>query len=126
MAPMAAPNRDIFLSSVCDAEGRVVRLVSSTAATKFSRCQRPTSASLYLPCMTSPCSVRRIWPLTVPGGCARMASKLEPPPRATEPPRPWNKRSLALFFLKTCTSSRSAQYKAQLEVRSEEHTSELQ
>ncbi|CFU07782.1 Uncharacterised protein [Bordetella pertussis] len=47
---------------------------SSVAATSSSRCQRPTSASLYLLWMTSPCSVRRSCPATVPGGCARMAS----------------------------------------------------
>ena len=44
----------------------------------------------YLPAITSPCSVIRMRPCTVPGGCARIAAKAEPPPRPTAPPRPWN------------------------------------
>ncbi|MNT15738.1 hypothetical protein D3C72_1508090 [compost metagenome] len=47
---------------------------SSVAATTVSRLRRPISALANLLLMISPCSVRRIWPFTVPGGCARMES----------------------------------------------------
>ena len=48
-------------------------VASSVAATSVSRLRRPISRLAYLEPITSPCSVRRIWPRTVPGGCARMA-----------------------------------------------------
>ena len=48
-------------------------VASSVAATSVSRLRRPISALAYLEAITSPCSVRRICPRTVPGGCARMA-----------------------------------------------------
>ncbi len=40
----------------------------------FSRLRRPTSRFEYLVPITSPCSVMRIWPCTVPTGWARIAS----------------------------------------------------
>src|SRR5690606_39040637 len=104
-------------SSALVAAARGASVDSSVAATSNSRCQRPTSACLYLIGMLSPCSVRRSWPATVPGGCARIASKLDPPPRHTEPPRPWNRRSRTPRALNTSTSSRSAWYSVQFEVR---------
>ena len=48
-------------------------VASSVAATRVSRLRRPISGLAYFEAITSPCSVRRIWPFTVPGGCARMA-----------------------------------------------------
>ena len=53
-----------------------------------SRLRRPSSGSEYLLAMISPCSVMRRPPVTLPAGCARIASKLGPPPRPTVPPRP--------------------------------------
>jgi hypothetical protein len=50
------------------------RVASSVAATSVSRFLRPISGCAYFEAITSPCSVRRIWPFTVPGGCARIAS----------------------------------------------------
>ncbi len=49
------------------------RVASSVAATSVSRLRRPISGLAYFEPITSPCSVSRIWPRTVPGGCARMA-----------------------------------------------------
>ena len=48
-------------------------VASSVAATSVSRLRRPISGWAYFEAITSPCSVRRIWPFTVPGGCARIA-----------------------------------------------------
>ena len=50
------------------------RVASSVAATSSSRLMRPICGLAYFAAITSPCSVRRICPFTVPGGCARMAS----------------------------------------------------
>ena len=57
-----------------------------------SRLARPISGSPYFDATTSPCSVMRMPVCDAPTGRARMASKLEPPPRPTAPPRPWKKR----------------------------------
>ena len=70
------------------------RLASIVAATSASRLRRPSSGSEYLLAMISPCSVTRRPPVTLPAGCARIASYDGPPPRPTVPPRPWNRRSL--------------------------------
>ncbi len=43
--------------------------------------------------ITSPCSVTLTSPSTVPDGSAMIASYVGPPPRPTEPPLPWKKRS---------------------------------
>ena len=59
-----------------------------------SRLARPTSGWPYLLATTSPCSVMRRPGATAPQGRAWMASKLDPPPRPTAPPRPWKKRVL--------------------------------
>ena len=48
-------------------------VASSVAATSVSRLRRPISGCAYFEAITSPCSVRRICPFTVPGGCARIA-----------------------------------------------------
>ena len=48
-------------------------LETLVAATSVSRLRRPISGFAYLEPITSPCSVRRICPRTVPGGCARIA-----------------------------------------------------
>ena len=50
------------------------RLASSVAATSVSRLRRPSSGSEYLLAMISPCSVMRRPPVTLPAGCARIAS----------------------------------------------------
>ena len=63
---------------------------STTPAVRVSRLWRASSGSAYLLATTSPCSVMRMRPSTVPAGWASRASKLEPPPRPTAPPRPWN------------------------------------
>ena len=62
---------------------------SSVAAAMDSRFVAALSRLPYLAAMISPCSVMRMRPCTVPRGCARIASKAGPPPRPTEPPRPW-------------------------------------
>ena len=43
------------------------------AATRVSKLRRPISGLAYFEPITSPCSVRRICPRTVPGGCAKIA-----------------------------------------------------
>ncbi len=60
-------------NSGAGARSTVSRVASSTADIKVSRLRRPISGLAYLALITSPCSVRRIWPFTVPGGCARIA-----------------------------------------------------
>ena len=88
----AASNSDWRAPGAC-AGCSGVSDASSSAAASSSRCERPMRGSAYLAWMISPCSVRRSCPRTLPGGCARIASKLGPPPRPTVPPRPWNRRS---------------------------------
>ncbi len=46
----------------------------TVAAKSASRLRRPISRLAYLLAITSPCSVRRSSPCTLPGGCARIAS----------------------------------------------------
>ena len=91
-------------------------VASSVAAARVSRLRRPTSGLAYLPAITSPCSVMRIWPCTAPPGWARIAWWLGPPPRPTEPPRPWNRRSLMPCRRKTSIRPISALYSSQPEV----------
>ena len=64
------------------------RRMAITALVVNSRLRIAISGRLYLPEMTSPCSVVLIRPETVPGGWARIASCVGPPPRPTVPPRP--------------------------------------
>jgi len=47
----------------------------------------------YFDASTSPCSVILIRPWILRPGCARIASYVGPPPRPTEPPRPWKIRT---------------------------------
>jgi hypothetical protein len=49
-------------------------LASRVAAARISRLRRPFSGSVYLLAITSPCSVRRSAPSTLPGGCDSTAS----------------------------------------------------
>jgi hypothetical protein len=46
------------------------------------------------------CTVTRMLPLMVLGGCDRMARWVGPPPRPTVPPRPWNSVSLMSYSYK--------------------------
>ncbi len=81
-----------------------------------SRLARPTSGWPYLLATTSPCSVMRTPASTAPAGSDRMASKLEPPPRPTAPPRPWKKRT-RMSRLRTVSTSRAMAVRiAQVEV----------
>ena len=66
---------------------------SRLAAIISSRFHSARTGSAYFQLRTSPCSVMRIWPEKHPGGWARMAACVGPPPRPTVPPRPWNRRS---------------------------------
>ncbi len=93
-APKARPapgDRPPARSPSCSASSRLASIVAATSA---SRLRRPSSGSEYLLAMISPCSVTRSPPVTLPAGCARIASYDGPPPRPTVPPRPWNRRSL--------------------------------
>ena len=71
---------------------------------------RARAGSAYLSEMTSPCSVILIWPSTDPHGSATSASYVGPPPRPTEPPRPWNKRSFTPCFIATSRRVRCARW----------------
>ena len=51
----------------------VSSVASRLADTRVSRLRRPISGLEYFEEMISPCSVSRICPFTVPGGCARIA-----------------------------------------------------
>ena len=70
---------------------------ASSAATRARRCAVSSSsrwaisATEYLAASTSPCSVIFSRPATVPGGWARIATFVGPPPRPSAPPRPWKK-----------------------------------
>ena len=80
---VAPSMRDDWCSSVA----------SSTAARRISRLSWARAGSEYLSETTSPCSVSFIVASTVPNGADSTASAAGPPPRPTEPPRPWNSRS---------------------------------
>jgi len=69
----------------------LARRLSKVADAMASRLVAALSRVPYLAAITSPCSVMRMRPFTVPGGCARIAAKLEPPPRPTAPPPPVEK-----------------------------------
>ncbi len=72
------------------------------AASSSSRCA--ISGTAYLAVSTSPCSVIFRRPRTVPGGSARIAPLVGPPPRPTAPPRPWKKHQLTPWRLSTSAS----------------------
>jgi hypothetical protein len=74
---------------ICAGTGSGSSEASNVAEAMVSRLATALSTVPYFAAMTSPCSVMRIRPLTVPCGCAWMAPKAEPPPRPTAPPRPW-------------------------------------
>ena len=87
-------NCDISLIAVSNSAQSAVSptsfaTASMDAATSVSKLRKPISGSAYFAPMTSPCSVKRILPVIQPAGCAKMASYDGPPPRPTEPPRPW-------------------------------------
>ena len=86
------------------------------AAAMVSSLISPPSGWPYLEATTSPCSVMRIPRRTAPSGWARMASKLEPPPRPTAPPRPWKKRMSIPRLAARANSPFSAVRISQLEV----------
>src|SRR3954466_14766554 len=56
--------------------------------------------------MTSPCSVTLTREPTLPGGWARIARLTGPPPRPSEPPRPW--KSVSRTSLRAAHSARAA------------------
>mmetsp|Transcript_2993 Transcript_2993/g.10136 ORF Transcript_2993/g.10136 Transcript_2993/m.10136 type:complete len:255 (-) Transcript_2993:333-1097(-) len=65
----------------------------------------------------SPCSVTRRRPSTDPGGCDWMARYMGPPPRPTDPPRPWKRVSATPNSLHTFTISCCDLKSAQLAAR---------
>ena len=66
---------------------------------------------------TSPCSVTRMRPRMVFGGCAAMARRVGAPPRLTLPPRPWKKLTSTPASVTTRVSICCALYSSQLLVR---------
>ena len=73
-------------------------------------CSRPSSGRVYLSDSTSPCSVILIGPSRLPYGWDRIASPVGPPPRPTEPPRPWNSRRTTPCSRATSRSARWARW----------------
>ena len=88
-----------------------------TAAMDSSRFSRARAGSRYLSLMTSPCSVNLISPSRTPLGWATMASYVGPPPRPTEPPRPWNSCMPTPACSNTGLSAVEALDNCQVEVR---------
>jgi hypothetical protein len=82
-ARVGGSSRDAVCSSVA----------SSVEASRISRLSCARAGSEYLSEIVSPCSVSFMEALTVPNGVAKTASPAGPPPRPTDPPRPWNSRS---------------------------------
>ncbi len=76
---------------------------ASVALAASSSSRWAISGTEYLAVSTSPCSVIFSRPSTVPGGSARIAPLVGPPPRPTAPPRPWKNTQLA-----PCSRSTSA------------------
>ena len=66
---------------------------SRVAARNCSRWYTAFCREPYLLAITSPCSVSLMRPLTLPGGWARIARRVFPPPRPMAPPRPWKSSS---------------------------------
>jgi hypothetical protein len=76
--------------------------VATSAALVVSSSSRwAISATAYLAASTSPCSVIFSRPPTVPGGSARIATFVGPPPRPSDPPRPWKKTHEASWRRRT-------------------------
>ena len=59
------------------------------AASAASRLRYASPGRPYLKEIVSPCSVTLSRPDGWPGGCARIAAYVGPPPRPVLPPRPW-------------------------------------
>ena len=76
----------------------------------ISRLSWASAGSEYLSEMTSPCSVTFIVASTDPNGADATASADGPPPRPTEPPRPWNSRSLTPCLAPMSRSWRCARW----------------
>mmetsp|Transcript_16328 Transcript_16328/g.48948 ORF Transcript_16328/g.48948 Transcript_16328/m.48948 type:complete len:226 (-) Transcript_16328:2068-2745(-) len=89
------------------------RDASSTALVYRSRVRKAASSSPNCCSSTSPCTVTRMLPLMVLGGCDRMARWVGPPPRPTVPPRPWNRVSFTLNSLATLTRDSCTSYSPQ-------------
>ena len=75
-----------------------------------------SAGSEYLSEIVSPCSVSFIVASTVPNGVAITASPAGPPPRPTDPPRPWNSRSRTPCLAATSRSWRCARWICHCEV----------
>ena len=96
-------------SSLC--RGARLRTVASReAASVSSTFSRARAGSEYLSLITSPCSVNLISPSIDPQGRATRASYVGPPPRPTEPPRPWNRRKRTPCFTATSRNLRCARW----------------
>mmetsp|Transcript_4918 Transcript_4918/g.10909 ORF Transcript_4918/g.10909 Transcript_4918/m.10909 type:complete len:266 (+) Transcript_4918:1153-1950(+) len=61
--------------------------------------------------------VTRSLPLMEPAGCERMARYCGPPPRPTDPPRPWKRLSLILWRAAISTSASWALWRDQTDAR---------
>ena len=88
------------------------KLATSTAPATSSNSRIAISGMEYRAEITSPCSVSLIRPWIVPGGWARIASLVGPPPRPIEPPRPWKKAPWI-----PCVSNSSVKSRLRLEQR---------
>src|SRR5690349_21257158 len=92
------------------------RDASNVAAHMDSRLLSAFSRDPYLAAMTSPCSVMRMRPCTVPAGCAWMAANDDPPPRPTAPPRPWKFCIGVAAAAKTSANARVAWFRLHTDV----------
>jgi hypothetical protein len=110
---MAAAKRSASAGASCSGS----RLASRVADAIASRLVIALARVPYLAAMTSPCSVMRMRPCTVPGGWARIAEKLDPPPRPTAPPRPWNSCIATSAFSNTGFSAVEPRLSCHVEVR---------
>ncbi len=86
---------------------------SSTAVVYSSRLRTARPGSPNFAWIISPCSVTRRRPATLPGGCARMAWWVGPPPRPTVPPRPWKSVTFTPWRSHAATMSSWPRYSAQ-------------
>ena len=67
--------------------------------------------------MTSPCSVRRSTPFTVPAGAVRTSESMREPPRAMLPPRAWKMTWRSLAAASAVERSACARYAAKREAQ---------
>ena len=97
-------------------EAVCISVASSVEESRISRLSCANAGSEYLSEIVSPCSVSFIVALTVPKGVAMTASPAGPPPRPTDPPRPWNSRSRIPCRAATSRSCRCARWICHCEV----------